>query len=62
MAVLTIARETGAIVSGEELTLCNTLGLHCISKASLERRFAALGIENDLCAASMNANRDFPVV
>ena len=47
MAVLTIARETGAIVSGEELTLCNTLGLHCISKASLERRFAALGIEND---------------
>ena len=50
MAVLTIARELGAIVRGEELTLCNTLKLHCVSKATLEKRFAELGIERDFLA------------
>lgn len=47
MAVLTIARELGAIVGGEELTLCNLLKLQCISKTILEKRFADLGIEKD---------------
>lgn len=47
MAILTIARELGAIVRGEELTLCNALGLHCVSKATLEKRFSDLGISRD---------------
>lgn len=47
MAVLTIARELGAIVRGEELILCNKLDLRCISKATLEERFAALGLSSD---------------
>lgn len=47
MAVLTIARELGAIVAGEELTLCSTLGMHCISKSTLENRFAQLGISRE---------------
>ena len=50
MAILTIARELGAIVRGEELTLCNALNLHCISKATLEKRFADLGIDRDFLA------------
>ncbi|MBO5667534.1 MAG: cytidylate kinase family protein [Lentisphaeria bacterium] len=47
MAVLTIARELGAIVSGEELAVCATLGLHCISRATLEKRFLELGIDRN---------------
>lgn len=47
MAVLTVAREFGAIVRGEELTLCNTLNLKCISKATLTRRFAEMGIKDE---------------
>ena len=47
MAILTIAREMGAIVSGEELILCNSLGLNCISKATLEQRFTDCGIERN---------------
>jgi hypothetical protein len=35
MAVLTVAREFGSIVSGEELALCNSLNLHCVSKTTL---------------------------
>ncbi|MBE6357056.1 MAG: BON domain-containing protein [Lentisphaerae bacterium] len=48
MAVLTIARELGAMVGGEELALCNTLKLHCVTKATLEKRFAEMGIEREL--------------
>ena len=44
MAVLTIAREIGAIIGGEELTLCHALKLRCISKSTLEDRFSGLGI------------------
>ena len=44
MAILTIAREMGAIVGGEELLLCNALNLTCISKSTLTRRFTDLGI------------------
>ena len=47
MAILTIAREMGAIISGEELPLCNALKLSCISKATLAQRFADLGIAQD---------------
>ena len=50
MAVLTIAREHGAIVSGEELTLCNALKLNCISKATLEKHFSDFGIEQEFLA------------
>ncbi|MBE6378980.1 MAG: BON domain-containing protein [Lentisphaerae bacterium] len=50
MAVLTIARELGAIAGGEELTFCNALNLSCISKATLEKRFSDLGIEQTFLA------------
>lgn len=45
MAVLTVARELGAIVRGEELTLCNTLNLKCVSRSTLEKKFAQLGMD-----------------
>ena len=48
MAVLTIARELGAMIRGEELALCNTLKLHCISKATIEKRFSEMGIDQEL--------------
>ena len=55
MAVLTVAREFGSIVSGEELALCNSLNLHCVSKTTLEQRFAALGIEKEFLSRSGKA-------
>ena len=48
MAVLTIARELGAIGEGEELVLCNSLKLHCVNKATLEARFREMGIEKSI--------------
>ncbi|MBE6388785.1 MAG: cytidylate kinase-like family protein [Lentisphaerae bacterium] len=46
MAVLTIARELGAVAGGEELALCAALGLRCVSRATLEKRFNELGIDS----------------
>lgn len=48
MAILTIARELGAITGGEELVLCNTLNLYCINKATLEAKFLEMGVERSL--------------
>lgn len=50
MAVLTIARELGAVIRGEELTLCAKLNLRCVNKSTLEERFSALGIPREFLA------------
>ncbi len=59
MAVLTIARELGAIVRGEELILCNKLNLHCVSKTTLEQRFAELGIDREFLRRFDECNPGF---
>lgn len=48
MAILTVARELGSIVNGEELTLCNALKLHCVDKSTIETRFREMGIEHSI--------------
>ena len=48
MAVLTVARELGAICDGEELALCAELGLHCVNKATISSRFKELGIRDSI--------------
>jgi hypothetical protein len=36
------------MVGGEELALCGKLGLKCVSKSTLEKRFTSMGIEQKL--------------
>lgn len=59
MAILTIARELGAICDGEDLVLCNALNLHCISKATLEERFREMGIASEVLERFDECNPGF---
>lgn len=44
MRVATIARELGAISAKQEEELCASLGLRCVNKAALEKRFEEMGV------------------
>ena len=59
MAILTVARELGAIPNGEEAALCNALNLHCVDKSTIETRFREMGIEHSILERFDECNPGF---